>query len=38
MVKGGVHGEGGIWQREVCMAKGACMVKGGVCGEGGHAQ
>ena len=32
VVKGGVHGKGGMGSKG-----GACMAKGGVCGEGGHA-
>ena len=45
---GGVHGRGGMWQGEACVAgghawQGACMAEGGpawlggMCGKGGHA-
>ena len=42
MVKGGMHGKGGYaWQREVCLAKGACVAGGhvwqGACITGGCA-
>ena len=32
MVKGGMHGEGGVWQRG-----GACAAKGGMCRKRGNA-